>query len=351
MNNNICIYDIEILFSELDYYEELKKINLEKNLNDYEKSFVDIIIKKIKETDFSKIMISKVKFFYDFGFYHNGYAEFLYVEDQLADCLKNPIREFEFDNYNIKIGEASNKFKMIFNEMTTDKYFEDWEYHKTIKVKGVNENNFERVIQMALFFINKYSPSQKGRVVQMFSYYNIPKLEEVNAIPKINKVLYEEPLIFYEKALQLGYTEISYIYLYKVLEYFFFMNRKDECIQLIDNYNNSNDSDKIDIFMREINKFPQNKEEESLRKLLENSNYNSQILSIISSSSTIKIADVNDLAKKLYFLRNNIVHGKLEYKLDLSLPELIIDNKMAEWINIIKSISELIINNFCFEHK
>lgn len=348
-NDELTYYDGEmhtefnIKFSELEFYEELKNIDLNQNMDKFNKNILESLFNNFKSLNLSKI----VNFFYDFGFFYDDYAEFLYFEDgEITDIVKN----FKFDEYEVKIGHPSDIFKLIFSDMGNDKYFDDWGFWNTIKVKNINKDNFQEVIQIALYLINKKSIGINGRVAGYLSPYNYEEIKNKGPEETIAKILYKEPLIFYNKGLELGINEFSYIYFYKVLEYFFLINRKNEFIDLINEYNSSNDKYKINNFIQKVSKLPSSNERENLKKLI--LNLDKKIDPIIEKAYKKQLITKKDktiLIDELYKKRNSIVHGKDDSKLKITLPSIIHNKENNDWIEIIREIANIIIESFCYE--
>ncbi|MGL4997803.1 MAG: hypothetical protein ACRC5T_02270 [Cetobacterium sp.] len=356
LKNEIEIIDtdtllsIKIPFLDLNFHSEIEGINFERNSNNYDKTLIEGIFDKFEKLDLSQLLIKKIKFYYDFGFYYENYAEFFYYESELVKTLKNPLKEFTFGKYKIETGEASDIFKLIFSEITGDKYFQDWECHETIKIKFVDEKNFEKVIQMALYFINRYSPDQKATVRKLDSYYDYLDIKESKKISNIGEVKYQEPLIFYAEGLKYGDNEISFLYFYKVLEYFFLINRNEEYENLISEYNKSSELDKTDKFINKVSRIHTTNEKDSLNKLLNNPRYHDKIQNLANFTYSKKIisqSSIDTFAKELYVFRNTIIHGKFGDKFKLTLPSIVNGLNTREWIRITKNLAEIIIDNFC----
>lgn len=366
LKNEIEIMDfnsllsIKIPLSELDFYDEIKNIDFEKNLNSYDKTVLGAICDKFEKLDLSKILIKKIKFYYDFGFHYDNYAEFFYHESQLAETLETPLKEFEFGEYKVKIGEASGVFKLIFSELSGDKRFGDWEYYQTIKIrdnrkKVLAENEVDKFLQMALYFINRYSPTQKAEVIKLDLYGDEVEIEESQNFKNISEIKYKEPLIFYAEGLKHGDNEISFLYFYKVLEYFFLINRKEEYENLISEYNKSSESDKTDEFIKKVSSIHTTKEKDNLKRLLSNPLYQPKIQDLADIAYNKKIITQNSTGKllnDLYYFRNSIVHGKFGDKIELTLPKIINQNRITtrNWIKITRELAEIIIDNFCFKY-
>ncbi|MGL5592938.1 MAG: hypothetical protein ACRDDH_03245, partial [Cetobacterium sp.] len=111
------------------------------------------------------------------------------------------------------------------------------------------------------------------------------------------------------------------------------------------------DKYKINNFIKKVSKLPLNSEKENLRKLIlniEEKKLNS-IVKIAYKKQLISQETNMNLIDELYKRRNSIVHGKDDPLLRITLPSIVYDKQNIDWIEIIKEISTIIIEKFCFE--
>lgn len=318
--------------------------NLEKHLDELEITDPTVFSFELDEI-FKKS--EKTLVLNDLGLYHDGYAEFLFTDSR--EPGEDNIDQFEVDNYFFSIGEPSLFFKLALNDMSCY-YDEEWEYFKTLSVLGVSKENFEKVLQQGLYFINRYNPSLNARIYKYPNYYEQSK--ENQPLPKINKILFEEPLIFYQEAIKINNKESSCLYFYKTLEFFFLMNRNAEYDKFIKQYNGSKEEKRTENFIKEISKIRTLKENELLKKLLLNPVFHDKMKIALKKAKEFEIIEkeeVSFLADKLYSFRNSIVHGKIEQNFELSLPRLIENTLTEKWLVILKLLSEMVIDEFCFD--
>lgn len=292
---------------------------------------------------------SKIKYFKNKGFYANNYAEFFISYSKLEEVLpETAMQKFKIDDVEFEIGSPSKIFKLIFQHISTDDHFE-WEPYYTIKLRNVKKEMLEDYLQNAMYFLHKHCPSDvfgDYPVVYQYSYYDDywVETEEVDE-SKLNTNFrlgkYPEALAFYNK----GKLNRDVLNFYKVLEYFFLINRKNDFKLFILDYNQNQDIEKI---LTDITGVYRTSEVDLLKNLVKNiSNLESIMGTAFSKGLISSKDDKDDLAKKIYDYRNSIVHGKGDTNLSLLVPS-ILDSNNNEWDIIIENIADLVIKQFCY---
>lgn len=299
--------------------------------------------------DYNYELNSKIKYFKDKGFYTGNYAEFLFTYTQIEDVLSETVMQnFKIDDVEFEIGSPSNIFKLIFNHISMDSHFE-WANFYTIKLRNVKKEMLEDYLQNAMYILHKYCPSDLSNdypEVYQYSYFHeywveTEIVDESNLNTNFRSGKYPEALALYNE----GKRKRDFLNFYRVLEYFFLINRKDEFESFILDYNQNKDIDKVLEKITEVYKL---KEDILLGSLLNKINNIEPIMDKAFSKELISNnTDKEEFAKKLYAYRNSIVHGKRDTKMDLLVPAILdINNK--DWELIIESMADLVIKQFCY---
>ncbi|PGT07238.1 hypothetical protein [Bacillus cereus] len=297
---------------------------------------------------------NKMKFSRDKGFYANNYAEYFFEYLKLNEEFQGRLSEtqvlnFKIDDVEFEIGCTSETFKLIFNHISMDKHFE-WDHYYTIKLRNVKKEMLEDYLQNALYYLYKHSPSEYSNDyphIYQYSYYyggwnEIEGVDESEFIKNFSLGKYTEALAFYND----GKLNRNFLSFYKVLEYFFLINRKDEFKSLILDYNENDDMDKV---LKEITRVYKTKEEDLLEVLLNNINNLEPIMDTAFSKGLISSKDnKKEFAKKLYGYRNSRVHGKKDTNLNLLVPSMLDFNSNDEWELVIEDVADLVIKQFCY---
>jgi hypothetical protein len=143
--------------------------------------------------------------------------------------------------------------------------------------------------------------------------------------------------------------EISFVYFYRVLEFFFLLVRKDEFRNIIADYNRNNN---IDVLMSSLTNIYLQNEDAQLLHLL--NIINAEIMDVITEAHALRlinVVSVEEFANSLYLYRNSIVHGKSDAKYFIKLPE-VIEEKIENdaklfWNKCIAQIAEILIIKYC----
>lgn len=300
----------------------------------------------------------------DTGFIFGDYAEFMLEYD--FEDTSNIIEEM--DNFNIgtviiKVQEPTPLLAKALC-LESDKYFIP-EYLTSISFKGVNKENVETYLQQALFLIGNYSPSdmtieypkvKRFLGEDIYTYYAEPEELQQGIINSDNteiktkifsELKYTEVLSFYNKGMSMKEEQLGFLYFYKVIEYFFLINRKDDFINNINVYNKNGD---IDSFIEKVTKIYYKNEKEHLKLVLKSiENYLKPILK--SAKESKKIVDENntsEFSNALYEYRNSIAHGKSDTNFFLKLPSPLSLSDTRFWNNTVLEISKILIEKYCF---
>ncbi|PGK52425.1 hypothetical protein CN918_32080 [Priestia megaterium] len=292
---------------------------------------------------------NKIKFSKDKGFYAKEYAEYLFKYIKIeSEFPETAMRNFRIDDVEFEIGEPSQIFKLIFHHIAMDDNF-DWDGFYTIKLRNVKKDEVEPYLQNAMYYLHKYSPSDlidDYPHIYQYTYYPdnfINMGEETDS--KLNKNFrlgkYPEAIAFYNE----GKLKQDFLSFYKVLEYFFLINRKEEFASFILDYNHNKD---IDRMIKEITGVYKTNEDVLLKNLLSNVNNIDSVMNVAFLKGLITNKDDREeFANALYSFRNSKVHGKKDTNLSLLVPS-ISDSENKDWEIIIENIADLIINQFCY---
>jgi|GEM_PF-5622712 hypothetical protein len=158
---------------------------------------------------------------------------------------------------------------------------------------------------------------------------------------------YREPLQFFSAAMIFRDSEISFFYMYKVLEYFFWINRKKEIQTIASKWIKY--MDKLSVKIGNIYKTD---EKSCLLYLLKNPQLKGEVKKaeqIAFKNGLIPSKSPEELANKLYLFRNSIVHGKSDVGLEIRTPSLFLDFKESPWYSIIHILAFGCIREFCYD--
>ncbi|WP_340031129.1 hypothetical protein NSQ20_25475 [Paenibacillus sp. FSL K6-1122] len=292
----------------------------------------------------------------DVGLYSKKekYCEVLLTYLSIGNWPKTEFESgFKLNHVGVEISEPSNLYRLLFASFSRDDYFNGWGFYETIKLKGCEQNEIDRVLQQVLFLLAKYNRPEDGVVgdyPQIIPYtytdnlyiWNNPNEDIEIDLTDFNTTKYHEPIAFYNK----GRKSEEPIYFYRVLEFFFIINRKNEIEELIFDYNTSTD---MDGFIKNMTNLYGNKEEKDLEGLLRNVDGIHEVVEKANEMELVISNDVSTFVKALYQYRNSFVHAKWDYRHDINIPNLLEDNvKDAHWLTILKKLAEMVIKQFCY---
>lgn len=282
------------------------------------------------------------------GFHFKQYGEFL-LSYQNSYYNMPKIDELTLGNIQLEISEPSNIYKLLFNHFTYDDHFVDgWGKFYTLKLKGCNKDLLERTLQQALFLIAKYDPPEIiGDYPQIIPFefegdifIESETIDEPDSY-EFDLAKHTEPLAFYNA----GRKNDDPLYYYRVLEYFFIINKKTEILKLIETYNKANN---LDSFVDSITRLYGTREEVLLENLLIKINGIESIVDESFNAGIIESSDIPTFSRKLYGYRNSIVHGKGDIRLELSVPKILDPLPHShKWKSILRTLAEKVIDQFC----
>ncbi len=142
-------------------------------------------------------------------------------------------------------------------------------------------------------------------------------------------------------------SEIWFLYMYKVLEYFFLINRKNEIQKIAAKWIKNPDK-----LSKEIETIYRTGEQDCLKYLLKNPCIKNDVENAIQTAfenGIISLKVIDEFADKLYSFRNSIVHGKLDVRYKLYTPNLLSDFQESPWFTIIHILAFGCIREFCYE--
>lgn len=286
------------------------------------------------------------------GFYKDGYAEFLF-EYHCLEC-EFSLWNFNIENIKVSIGEPSSLFKLLLSNISSDDQFIGWESLYTISIHGISvtKENYENYLHQALYLINHNNPSlylndhpQIYQFQEEHEFYSEEELPEIETID-FQEAKYCDVLSFFNEA-EKSINEISFLYYYKVLEYFFIINRKDQIADLVSSYGNN-----IDKLISKLTSFYRTAETECLRYLLNNLKKEA-VQNVISSAfneELIATENLDELIKELYIFRNSVVHGKKDSGYQTNIPTIFINQRTLLWRKLTRELALLCINKFCWQN-
>lgn len=369
-DNNTCMDCIKPEDCEYEILtgEEEDKFRLDHIINErrIEECFCDADLTKNN---------NKLNLFKNTGFKIGNYVEFfldfnlLNIEDRNRDNVSHlntfNMYEFSVGEVDVKIGDPSDIFRVLLKNLEHDKYFGDWEEHTTISLKGINKDNYNEILQQALFLLGHCNPSvyqniDYPRICPFYGYYDLGGIDEDELdnrrliwgeqydLNKFNELKYGEVITFYNAGMNIEGEEIAFLYFYKVLEYFFILNKRVSIKEKIEEYNTNK---KIDDFICDITKYYKESEDILLSNLLESiENDINHIISKAKELGKINVTECKEFANKLYLYRNSIVHGKGDYKYSLKVPNDLENDDKNFWNNAMKEIAFIIISKYCFNN-
>lgn len=264
-------------------------------------------------------------------------------------------------NIEVKISEPSTLYDLLIGQIN-DKYYES-SLMTTISLQGINSLNLNDYLYQALFIIGNYFsdeyetdyPAIEEFIGEDYYYrYSIPNLyidknvlSEPSDFTKFPPFKNSEVLSFYNAGMEIRDHELSFQYFYKVLEYFYIINRSNDFKEKIQQYNSKND---IQLFIKEITKIYKDREISQLQHLLSaNLNELSSILEFAKEKNLIENTESDTLANAIYKYRNSIVHGKSDDAFELKLPNLLNNEDEINWVRIIHQISLILIKKYCLD--
>lgn len=300
----------------------------------------------------------------DCGFYDKKkkYSEFLLTYESLYHDLRG-FHGFKINytlgDIEVEISEPSSLYRIIFQDFSNDSktFVGNWSDFLTIKLKGCLITEQEAIVQQVLFLIAKYQKPEEeliGEYPAVIPYiyhgehtkWNDPDDpddgEDFREL-QFRPVKYSEPIAFYNRAKKFD----DPIFYYRIIEYFFIINKKSEIKKAIENYNDTNDLDKVIV---EMSSLYRQEETELLKNLIKNIKDIEEVIEYAEVEGLVDSMDISSFSNKLYAYRNSIVHSKYDSKFKINVPFIEVlhpESKDRYWIEVLRRLSEKVIVQFC----
>lgn len=315
------------------------------------------------EADELKRFNSSLKYFDFRGFYFDDYIELLvnYNSDYYFEGDYNLLEELYIDSVYIKLDRPSFVFDVVTNKFINDRWY-DYNSHYTISLKGVNLDNFEQYLTQALYLFGINNPPLSfdifptcdkfvGEYAQdeyLDSLFEFCKIKDEEGISRCSfkNIKYTEAISYYNEGRRLKDREASFYYFYKVIEYFFFICRKEEFKDMVSEYQKNKDIDNLLLFATKIFRL---NEIDQLTYLIE-TNWDLILSSIHDIKlDSIKVGpDPKSFSKELYSYRNRIIHGKSEFNYERKIPNNLGPSEVENyWTCVSEKISDILIQKYC----
>ncbi len=316
----------------------------------------------------------RLEVFHDIGFKYGSYLELIINYSVLSNefnCEDNCLHGENFDMYSFNIGNVkvsvdypSPLFRLLFIDFENDDYYDGWNLYSVIKLEGIDEDSYEQVLQEAFFMIHQICPSPydydfpKVGALCYDDWYGEKEYEEdgenrhffsneiINSY-SFNESNYKEPIAFYNASHLSNDNSIKFLWMYKILEYFFFISQEVVIQREISDYNNNKD---IRAFIKTMhNEYFGEKEDKLLHNLLTTITNIDTYIEDAYNNGLIVSKNINDFSDCLYKHRNGIVHGKNDYKsLTINVPSLIGNTIDYYWLTIVEKIAYDLILKYCY---
>ncbi|MED4524853.1 hypothetical protein P9257_11490 [Bacillus velezensis] len=339
--------DVDLLnidFSKVPYIKILDEsinINLAVNLEELGLCDDRLNHHKINRYDF-KVLNKRLNIWKNKGFHINDYCEF-FINDNFTDI------DFNIREHNVKVGRPSRIFQFLFNEVLGYKGVSDgWDDITTISINKIDIGSIDTIMERAIFELSHV----EDRTTQLYypEIYHFTEhpivIEPYHAndevlIKDYSKGEYEEVIRFYNE----GRRKEEPLYFYRVLEYFFYINLKNQIFDHVGTYNKDGNEY---FFMKNIQSIFTKKEETLLTHLLENLEID-QDIEFAYKENLIKENNKGIFIKALYEFRNSIVHSKFDFRTTINFPEYINRNGSSDnsWLYILESLAKKCIGKFC----
>lgn len=288
------------------------------------------------------------------GFYFKRYAEFFIEDESLKSYLMNRDIEFDIGQVKVRVGRPTNIFKLIQNYYFEDIKYEidwyaDWDDFYTISFEMIPKEEVENYLQQALYIIALTNYTKDCPTIGFDPRSWNKKEEEVvkRSKTEYNVAAHSDVINFYNEARKPGNLDKALNY-YKVLEYFFVINREDEILSAVEVYNRR--GNKADLISN-ISKIAKENEETSLKLLIER--INPKITKVIENAFEKNLITEDShivFAEELYSVRNDFVHAKQNHrKFEVWIPSILREEEKYEWIHILEKVAMACIEEFCFE--
>lgn len=340
--------DIELEYLEFVYKDENKLIALDSSIG----KKIAISRKSIGDPEELMKINSNLKILNYQGYKIGNYVElvlpgFVNSSSFYQDVYDNKELCFYIGEAKISIRAASDMF-IFLNDIKSGYYTYTDKYLHTISLKDIKETDYADYYNQALFILSmlpqNYCKNEDSDIVyENFEYNKINNVHFAN-------MNYNEVFYFYNEAVKIFDREISSLYLYKVLEYFFLIVRKKEFEIIIDDYNKDKEISRL---ITKITNLYRDDELNQLNILI--TSIEDKIYTIIQKAVKLNITNdfsSDSFALALYKYRNSIVHGKSDQKFDLKIPNSFFGSEIdLFWKDSLKQIAEILIFKFCIRIK
>lgn len=278
------------------------------------------------------------------------------------------IQQFWIGDIEVRIGKPSDVFRMLMNHylLYQGETKESFNGLFSLKLLGVNNQNYVDYISQAFFIINQeyccdQYPSVRGINDYISINYEFPDKIYPKESNHYHEAVFTEPFYLYNAGKTATSTQESFLYHYRVLEFFLYTLNTSKFIELLKKYNIAPDARPYDKniidFMGEIQKNFTSRQERTMISNAFRSFHNQlkdTILYLARDNNIIenpicKEDGIVVLADELYNYRNSIVHGKREKLDSISFPIPFADNRKAyAWRLIMEAISHSLIIEYCY---
>ncbi|WDL98837.1 hypothetical protein [Alicyclobacillus sp. ALC3] len=279
-------------------------------------------------------------------FVHKGYAE---VHIEYASLhFNSEVDCFKIGDVSCDVGFPSSMYTLLHKHMEDGDTFtaDDWSSIFTLRLENITRENYKAYLEQALFILYYSNPPQfdgdyphvafSGKTDSPISQRSTDFLH--TDFPTAN---YVEPLNFFNTGGSTG----EVLYFYKVIEYFFLINRKQEITSIIQSDQN------IDRKISDLTKVYKEDEENlliSIMHTLKSHHRFDSVLHYAVNRNLVNSNDTNEFANKMYLYRNSIVHGKKDNRFDILTRDLV-DQEPDGWFIVIREVALICIEVFCYQ--
>ncbi|GKX66886.1 hypothetical protein [Inconstantimicrobium mannanitabidum] len=319
------------------------------------------------------------------------FGEFLLEENRDTDlCINEHHTEklylrFNIGKIKIVVSNPTQIFKLMFMNSNIFGIDSFWDKFLTIKIIGAKRDELNNYLQQAMFILNIYNNNKLlfGVENKLRHTTNQYEYEPNEKYLYFEETAHVAPLAYYNEAINLT-NEASFLYYYKVLEYFFIICQKEKLKNVIECFNIEEEKIRTKRYIsnqekylntckndnkliNEISKIYTAEERICLRNVIKNINADGTVLKIVKEyffeemledddAGNIDISNmkIESFIDRLYKYRNSIVHGKSDFKFNSRVPnylEKYQDSvKMESWNYIIQKLALLCVKKFCYNN-
>lgn len=291
------------------------------------------------------------------GFYNrrSKKAEFIMEESRHIPLQENGypyitdlILNFKINKVKVEISDPSPIFKLLFKKYISCDLKAWWKYFESINIEGSCRNELNSYLQQALFINNIYNEIHGESILkfgiesQLRHYSNYYEYDNTNTDAIFPKSNYEEPIAFYNQAVN-GTDETAFLYYYKVLEYFFHISKKEAKIDC------KSEVICLERVLTELNNH------RYIERTIWADLYDYMLEKDDRNNININTISIKTFSEKLYRYRNSVAHGKADEKTNLlsHVPMNLIDEegqrKLDGWNSIGNALAYKCIEYFCFD--